>query len=231
MEAVVIGNGQLAKAFKANPLLADAVIFASGVSNSRCTDEEKFEREKVLLLNKLEQYKDKKFVYFSSCALSVEGYPKNPYYEHKQNMENLIKQNSSNYYIFRIPQLFGQLKEHKTLINFLYFAILNEERFTVFDEAYRYVIEIQDVRLLVEKYLAYAESNIIVNLANPYRYSVIEIVNILESLANKKGNYRVVSKKDGYQLNLEALEQFIELHNVKIDFARDYLKNKLQNKL
>ena len=145
---MIIGSGQLAKTFE-DSTLSNTVIFASGVSNSNITDIKQFEREKCLLVNTLEKNKDKKFVYFSSCALSAPKYPKNAYYEHKRQMEELIKEYSTNYYIFRIPQLFGALKHHKTLINFLYEAIINEEFFKVYNQAYRYVIEIDDVRKLV----------------------------------------------------------------------------------
>lgn len=87
----------------------------------------------------------------SSCALSAIEYPKNDYYKHKANMEDIIKEHSNNYYIFRVPQLFGDFILHKTLINFIYKAIVHEHKFNVYNESYRYVIEINDVRKLVEK--------------------------------------------------------------------------------
>ena len=105
---MIIGNGQLATIFK-KTTLDNIVVFASGVSNSNCQDIKQFEREKDLLVKTLTNNKNKKFVYFSSCALSAEEYPKNDYYKHKQNMENIIKRYSDNYYIFRAPQLFGNL--------------------------------------------------------------------------------------------------------------------------
>ncbi|MBD3842730.1 MAG: NAD(P)-dependent oxidoreductase [Campylobacterales bacterium] len=227
---MIVGNGQLAQVFK-DCNNDDTCIFASGVANSNCQDEAEFEREKKLLIKHLEENVDKKFVYFSSCALSAPEYQKNEYYMHKEKMEELIKEYSENYYIFRIPQLFGKLKDHKTLINFLYESVLKGNSFKVYSDAYRYVIEIEDVRKLVESYLSFSKPNITVDLANPYRYKVLEIVQIFEDLLNKKANYEIIKKEDLYELNLSELLNFIEKNEVCVEFSEKYLKNKLQEKI
>ena len=75
---MIIGNGQLAKAFMNSDLEhKDLCIFASGVSNSNCTDPKEFERERDLLKVTLSENPGKKLIYFSSCALSASEYPKN----------------------------------------------------------------------------------------------------------------------------------------------------------
>ena len=227
---MIIGNGQLAKAFQKAHLKENICIFASGVSNSSCTDERQFEREKNLLIDTLKNNSDKKFVYFSSCALSAIEYPKNDYYKHKANMEDIIKEHSNNYYIFRVPQLFGDLILHKTLINFIYKAIEHNHKFNIYDEAYRYVIEINDVRKLVENYL---DNNgcITIDLANPYRYKVLDIVQIFEKLLAKKAYYEVIQKEDKYTLDLTSLEKFVKEKKIDIDFGKEYLIKKLREKL
>ena len=227
---MIIGNGQLAKAFQKSKLKDDTCIFASGVSNSSCTDERQFEREKNLLIDTLKNNSDKKFVYFSSCALSAIEYPKNDYYKHKANMEDIIKEHSNNYYIFRVPQLFGDLILHKTLINFIYKAIEHNHKFNIYDEAYRYVIEINDVQKLVESYLDY-DGCMTVDLANPYRYKVLDIVQIFEKLLRKKANYKIIQKEDKYILDLTSLENFIKEKRIDIDFGEEYLIKKLREKL
>ncbi len=228
---MVIGAGQLAKCFNDYIDNDEMCIFASGVSNSSCEDISQFNREKELLKSTLINNKDKKFIYFSSCALSSETYPKNAYYNHKKNMENIIKSYSSNYYIFRIPQLFGDLILHKTLINFIYKSIQHNHEFSVFNNAYRYVIEINDVKKLVEAYIKYHESCITVNLANTYRYKVLDIVKIFEELLQKKASYNIINKDDEYTLELSSLESFIKEKNINIDFGKDYLKVKLEEKI
>lgn len=228
---MIIGNGQLAKAFQKSKLKDDTCIFASGVSNSSCTDKKQFEREKNLLVDTLKNNSDKKFVYFSSCALSAIEYPKNDYYKHKANMELLIKEYSNKYYIFRIPQLFGDLILHKTLINFIYKSIEHNHKFHIYDEAYRYVIEINDVCKLVEGYLIHHNSCITVDIANPYRYKVLNIVQIFEKLLNKKAHYEVIQKEDKYFLDLLPMQKFIKKHNLALYFGEYYLLNKLNERL
>lgn len=227
---MIIGNGQLAKAFQEKQLKHDTCIFASGVSNSSCTDEKQFEREKNLLIDTLKNNNDKKFVYFSSCALSASEYPKNDYYKHKAHMEEIIKNYSNNHYIFRIPQLFGDLILHKTLINFIYKSIEHNHKFNIYNKAYRYVIEINDVQKLVESYLDH-DGCLIVDLANPYRYKVLDIVQIFEKLLNKKAHYEVVQKEDKYTLDLTPLENFVKEKKIDVDFGEEYLINKLREKL
>jgi len=227
---MIVGNGQLAQVFE-DCDNNDVCIFASGVSNSNCQDPKEFERERNLLLKTLEKNKDKKFVYYSSCALSAKEYPKNDYYKHKEYMENIIKEYSSNYYIFRIPQLFGNLILHKTLINFIYQSIKQEHRFNIYDKAYRYVIEVNDVKKLVLEYLKHSKSCITVDLANSYRYKVVDIVNIFEELLDKKAIYNFVEKDDQYTLDLSKVTAFIEDFDIDINFGEEYLKNKLKEKI
>ncbi len=229
---MIIGNGQLAKAFQKSKLKDDTCIFASGVSNSSCTDKNQFEREKNLLIDTLKNNSDKKFVYFSSCALSAIEYPKNDYYKHKANMEDIIKEHSKKYYIFRVPQLFGDfIDNHKTLINFIYTSIEYNQKFNIYDEAYRYVIEINDVIKIVESYLTHHDSCMTVDIANTYRYKVLDIVQIFEKILNKKANYEIIQKEDKYILDLTSLENFIKKKEIEIDFGRDYLLKKLKEKI
>lgn len=228
---MIVGNGQLAKIFQKSQITYDVCIFASGVSNSNCKDKQQFEREKNLLIDALKNNSDKKFVYFSSTALSANEYPKNDYYKHKSKMETVIKEHSKNYYIFRIPQLFGDLILHKTIINFLYKSIEQNHNFAIYDEAYRYVIEINDLKTLVEAYLQYSKSCITVDLANPYRYKVLDIVQILEELMKKEACFELVEKNDGYLLDLSDMKSFTEKNHIDIAFGKDYLFTKLLEKI
>ena len=65
---MIIGTGQLAKAFDNANFDDNVCIFASGVSDSNCKDNAPFEREKNLLREALKNNVEKKFIYFSSCA-------------------------------------------------------------------------------------------------------------------------------------------------------------------
>jgi len=228
---MLIGSGQLAIVFDSYLNDEKILIFASGVANSNCTDSKEFKREEKLLLQALSENEHTKFVYFSSCALSAVNYKKNAYYIHKSNMENLVKRHAKNYYIFRIPQLFGELKKHNTLINFLYDSIKNKKIFQVYDEAYRYVIEINDVRKIVENYLNYSRGNCTIDIANNYRYKVLEIVYIFEKILDAKALYEVIHKEDKYVLNLSECMQFVNKYNVDVGFGKEYLEVKLRDKI
>lgn len=227
---MIIGGGQLSKAFTGHD--TDAVcIFASGVSDSSCSDASQFERERNLLLETLLANRAKKFIYFSSCALSASSYPRNAYYTHKANMESLVVNNSERFLIFRIPQLFGDLIHHKTLINYIYEAVRDGCNFNVYDDAHRYVIEINDVRKIVSLYLEEGVDNLIVDLANPHRYRVVEIVYVFEQLLNKKAAYQIVQKTDKYEINFSSLIGFLEKHDVDMGFGEGYLLRRLAQKL
>lgn len=224
---MIVGNGQIARAFKEDNVSEDCIIFASGVANSNCCDPEKFKRERDLLSKYLNKLGNKKIVYFSSCALSAEGYILTDYYEHKLAMEELIKGSTSNYYIFRIPQLFGEIKRHPTLINYLYYSILDNKRFTLFDKAYRYVIELYDLRNLVMEIILSSNPGICIDLANPYIYSVLDIVKYFEKVLGKKANYQLIDRKDGYSLPFTELKKYMSSESSKLKFGENYLYEKL----
>ncbi|MEY8673118.1 NAD(P)-dependent oxidoreductase [Francisella philomiragia] len=228
---MVVGNGQLAQAFYKYKDNDSIVVFASGVSNSSCTEQKEFDRERKLLETILKDNSDKKFIYFSSCALSADEYPKNSYYAHKIQMESIIKELSDKYFIIRLPQLFGNLKLHNTLINYIYHAIKSNNIINVYSEAYRYVIEIEDVRRFVNSYLANGTLCSTIDLANPYRYKILEIIEIFENLLNKKANTIIIQKQDKYILDLSKLNRYIQENNINIEFGEGYLKNKLYEKI
>lgn len=108
---MIIGNGDLAQAI---PDKKGLLFFASGVSDSSCTDEEEYQREINLLM---EQPKDAHIVYFSSLGL-LESDGTSRYYRHKYQMETLVKLNFQTYTIIRIGNISWGTNPH-TLINYL----------------------------------------------------------------------------------------------------------------
>lgn len=227
---MIIGKGQLAKIFSDydNETFC---LFASGVSDSTCVKLAAFEREQNLLLSTLQAHPDKRFIYFSSCALSATDYQKNAYYHHKAHMESLVAKHSPHYFIFRIPQFFGELIHHKTLINFIYESVRDGLEFNIYDDAHRYVIEADDVRKLVLLYLDNSSDNLIIDLANPYRYRVTEIVEIFEQLLDKRARCNIVTRSDKYTLDLTKLTSFLHRLHVNMEFGEDYLRHKLLQKI
>jgi hypothetical protein len=128
---MIIGNGDIASVLK--PVdRHDRLFFASGVSNSKETRREEYEREKFLFL---EQPIDKHFIYFSSLSVF---YASTAYTKHKKNMEQMVRNRYWQWTIVRIGNITWGNNPH-TIINFIRNKINNGEKFEVRDE-YRYVI-------------------------------------------------------------------------------------------
>ncbi len=135
---MIVGNGDIAS------VLSDregAIIFASGVSDSSCTDGLKFQREIDLLMR---QDKSKCIFYFSSIGVYTS---KSPYFQHKKLCEKLISGNFANYNIIRLGNIdFGT--NPNTFLNKLRAMIAAGESVTIFDE-YRYMISAEKLNLLI----------------------------------------------------------------------------------
>lgn len=106
---MIIGKGDIATALNDRE---DVIFFASGVSNSKETSPDAFQRELRLLMN---QPKDKHIVYFSSLCIY---YAKTEYARHKRIMENTIRNHWPGYTIVRIGNIEWGSNPH-TLINYL----------------------------------------------------------------------------------------------------------------
>lgn len=131
---MIIGNGDIAS------ILTDrkeVIFFASGVSNSKETQESEYEREKKLLYN---QDKTKCIFYFSSIDIdNIEKFKRSRYLQHKKEMEDYIKDNFSNYNIIRIGNITWG-KNPNTFLNFIRNKIKNNESVYISDE-YKFMID------------------------------------------------------------------------------------------
>lgn len=106
---MIIGNGDIAGAITDRE---DVTFFASGVSDSRCSDGNKFRREKNLLIT---MPRHTHLVYFSTLSIY---YHHSPYIVHKKNMEEMVKMLFNSWTIIRIGNIdWG--KNPNTLINYL----------------------------------------------------------------------------------------------------------------
>jgi hypothetical protein len=106
---MIIGTGDIASVITD---MEDITFFASGVSDSKCTDPAKFKRE-VDLLKKMPRHQH--LVYFSTLSIY---YNCNPYVAHKKRMEQLVKDLFNTFTIVRIGNIrWGN--NPNTLINYL----------------------------------------------------------------------------------------------------------------
>ena len=190
----VIGRGLIANAFKKLNNKSNVIIFASGVSNSTCTDTNEFMREELLLKEFLSTaLHSKKFIYFGTCSAYDLERKEDKYIIHKKNMEKLILTHSAGI-ICRLPQVVGKKANAATLIPYLFRMVYNREKINVWKHAYRNIIDVDNVVKTVDTILSKENiSNNTYNIAAPRSTSIIELVNIIEQILSSQ-KFNVINK-------------------------------------
>ena len=204
---MIIGKGMIANAFNLYKHRDDVVVFASGVSDSNESDELKFLREKELLKSYLREYNNKQFIYFSSCSLEDEELQNTPYHIHKQVIETLIKEMSTNYLIFRLPNIIGHFGNENTLVNFLMNKIKSNEELIIWKNATRNIVDIEDLYKIVSYIIDKKHfTNSVINIAYNTNVKIIDLVNIIEIILNKKAIYKIADKGFDMRINNDMIK-------------------------
>ena len=205
----------------------DIIIFASGVSNSKDRIEENFLREYTLLDKTIKDHPGKALVYFSTCSVEDEDLKSAPYVVHKKSVEKFIEQNAAKYYLFRISNLAGISNNPYTLLNYFIFNILQNNTLTVWKNAYRNIIGIDDMYSIADYILRQKGwMNTTINIANPKNYSVPFIIDRIEEHLHKKAVRNEIEKGDNYDIDIALTEPVIKKLN--IHFNDDYLASLLK---
>jgi nucleoside-diphosphate-sugar epimerase len=218
---MIIGSGLLAKAFPPDYNNRDDVcIYAAGVSNSGCTDDYEFDREKERLEYALASSQEKTvFVYFSTCSIYDEELSDSAYVKHKLAMEELVA-NRTNHLIFRLPQVVGYTPNPHTLLNFLYARITRSERFHIWKNAQRNVIDVEDVASISAVFINDpAVRDVIINIANPENYSVLDIVTTFERVLHKKAICDYENKGGEYAIDVGQMQSVADKSGAVFDEA------------
>jgi nucleoside-diphosphate-sugar epimerase len=227
---MVIGNGLVAKRFKLYEKEDNFLVFASGVSNSKTTNKDAYNREIKLLVESIEQHNDKCIIYFSTCSIYDVEEKNSLYVKHKRSIEEFIQSNASRYNIFRISNLAGISANQNTVLNFFYYHIKNEINFDLWIDACRNIIDIDDAYLVIDHILKKALfRNQIINVANPINYPVKEIILAIESFLNIKSNYIEINKGNCFDIDISEIKQIME--ELEIRFTTDYLTTLLHKYL
>lgn len=220
----VVGSGMLARAFfpVASEKQGAICIYAAGVSNSSCTNVCEFERERQRLAQALQQsmHADP-FVYFGTCSVADPDASNTPYVQHKLAMEHLVEAHPR-HLIFRLPQVVGETPNPHTLLNFLYARVARSERFTIWRNARRNVIDVDDVasiarQIIDDPFLR----NITLNIANPVSYPVTELVGAMERAVGKPAVYDLVDRGSIY--TIDTGESTLAAARAGVIFSDDYL--------
>jgi UDP-2-acetamido-2,6-beta-L-arabino-hexul-4-ose reductase len=141
---MILGKGDIASVLNDRE---GAIYFASGVSNSQCSDEKEFERERELFMEIFLKYGHLGYCFFYFSTLSI--YTKVSLYTlHKMRMENLVKASYPNYNIIRIGNItWGQ--NPNTFINYFKQCIQAGIPYAVRDE-YKYLINEKELLTLTD---------------------------------------------------------------------------------
>lgn len=214
---MVIGRGLIAKAFEQYQTNEEVIIFASGVSNSKCTNEDEFNRE----LNLINEHRNnnKLFIYFSTISIFDPSLKQRAYVKHKLACEKLITEHFNNYLICRLPNVVGPSNNPNTMINYFTSCIKNNQKIEIQKNAYRYLIHIDDVFNAVHHFLSKNEQeNEIVNISHSQPFSVSNIVTELQKKLNKNGETTVIAGGSKY-----------EIPNLDNDFSAFITKKSLED--
>ncbi len=218
---MIIGSGLLARIFYDAYEDDDNVcIYAAGVSNSGCVDKKEFKRERDRLVDTINGLpKEKLLVYFSTCSIYDEELSDSAYVKHKLAMEELVA-NRTNHLIFRLPQVVGYTPNPHTLLNFLYARITRSERFHIWKNAQRNVIDVEDVASISAVFINDpAVRDVIINIANPENYSVLDIVTTFERVLHKKAICDYENKGGEYAIDVGQMQSVADKSGAVFDEA------------
>ncbi|MGZ0718271.1 NAD-dependent epimerase/dehydratase family protein [Pseudomonas palleroniana] len=203
----IVGSGLLAKSFSGLGFSAECLILASGVSNSAEQRASEFKREFELVQKQIEDNPLLPVVYFSTCSV----YQKVPtaYTRHKLEMEEYVSAHASSFYIYRLPQVVGVVR-NLTLISYLVNAVLDREVVTVQKYAKRNLLDINDVvrlsRHLIENKIGV---NTVQNLASISSVAVPDILSEISKILGVDARSNVVDLGESYDISVDFIvEQF-----------------------
>ena len=186
---MVIGNGMLAQAFERYKDDDNIVIFASGVSNSKETDIDKYLREINMLYDASLLKSQSKLIYFSTTSIFDPSLIDSAYIKHKREIEKIIENNFPNYLIFRLPQVIGRTTNPNTFYNHLKNKIVNSETVTIYENASRWIIDVDDVVGILSSVIDDVNQNKkTMNVAFDNKTSVLKLVSLMEILLRKKSD-------------------------------------------
>ena len=192
----IIGDGFLAKNFskiKTHIKKSNYIIFAAGISNSKTNSKNKLKREIKIFKEFANKYYFKSIVYISTADISDNLKKKNLYVKNKIAIENLIKKKFKKYIILRLPQIIGNSKNKKTLINYFFQSIKRGKKILVFNNVKRNILDVDDVIKVLKIILLNKKiKKKTITLANKHFFQPLDLIKILEKKLNKKANIRLI---------------------------------------
>lgn len=228
----VIGNGMVAKSFKkGNFSNLNCTIFASGVSNSKCINNELFLREENLLRREIKKSLNQNyFIYFGTCSIYDKDLQNSKYVLHKINMENIVLK-QPNGLIFRLPQLAGYNASPHNFLSSIKLAAETGKTFKVWENAKRNIIDVEDVKNIVLNLINnHILENRKINIANKNSFYVKDIIKAFEKVLQLKINTSYLKKGCSYDIDISKITFLIEDYNMeKIEYIEKLIKKYYKN--
>jgi nucleoside-diphosphate-sugar epimerase len=190
---MIIGNGLIANGVvEIHNEFPDVLFFASGVSDSKETDDKQFVRERSLLEESIKKNSEKKIIYFSTYSIEDDSRQKERYILHKKEMEKII-QSTEIFLIIRLTNVLGRKGNKNNLIRFLMDKIIQEEEINVWNNVKRNIVGIDDLVYVVSVILKNDIKNKTVLISHPYSFTMKEII---ISISNYLGKQPIIKEVD-----------------------------------
>lgn len=204
---MIIGKGLIASLF-INEERDNVIYFASGVSNSSETDQRQFDREEQLILDTLSSNPDQLFVYFSTCSIYDSSKTNSLYVLHKLKMEEIIKTKTKKFLILRVSNAVGKGGNPNLLINYIVRSVKDNQQINVHTKATRNIIDVEDIKNLTLELIDSKHYNRIVNIAYPYNFGIIEILEIAERFYDTKLKLNLIKSGESYNISIVDIENY-----------------------
>lgn len=226
---MIIGNGLISNAFLQSDIdHKDHIIFGSGVSNSRETDKNQYQREWKMIQNYCG--KGKTFVYFSTLSIFDPTKLSSDYVQFKKRVERHIVENCRSFIIVRLPILISNSKNPNTLFNFLTRHIIEGQTFELHRKAERFLVDIDDVVEALKPLLKKAEVQLTVNLAPANPIALPDLVSELEKILQKKAIYTLSENGASYSYENNYLINKINGTDYYRKILKKYTNRETMNK-
>lgn len=222
---MIIGSGLLARAFERHFANSETnCVYAAGVSNSNCSDQREFDRERDRLIAAMEQFRSADlFIYFGTCSANGPLASASSYVRHKIEMEKIVMVHPQ-YLILRLPQTAGRTENPHTLLNYLFTRIARSERFQVWKNARRNIIDVDDVvRIVLGLALEEGVRRECIDVANLSDNTMVDIVELMAKVVGKKAIYDCVDRGDEYPIDTQRIREVVQRCGVA--FGPNYLES------
>ena len=203
----------------------NVVVFASGVSSSTETDPRRFAREEQLLLDNLGVKKTTPIFYVSTCSIFDTSLRDSPYINHKKHMEELVL-SKENGFVIRLPNIVGPGGNSSNLVNYVADSIRNQVRMKIQREATRYILGVDEMRILIRELIAHGtEANKVTSFVPPRHKRVTEIIEVIESILEEKADLELVDEGTSYSVDFSDTK--IYATRAKLNFGPQYYEETL----